>query len=1290
MFRRATKFQALLAFLFVGVAAFAQVPTGEIKGTVVDPGNAVVPKADIVVKDAATGLTYAAQSGAIGDFLIPSLLPGTFSVTVTAPGFQRFVITGLVVETGRTLDVPVKLTLGAATETVEVTGAVAALETTSSQIATTVRNDYIAELPYAGRDVLNFATLNAGYASGTFNGLFQAAINVNLDGTNVNDTRNKSGTGYGFDSVVALRLDAIDEVTTSTTGLDSSNASGGAMTIQFTTKRGTSQYHGSLFEEVRNSYFNANSWSNNVQGITIAAMHLNDFGGNLGGPLKVPFVPYFKNKLFFFVNFEENPVPGSANTSATLLLPSAQAGNYTYLGTDGLQHTVNVLTLAGQAGFQSTIDPTVASVLSVINGTTGKGTLLPINNNFFQQSLAWKIQTGTNDYYPTGRLDYQITPKVAWHIAENLHHYHVNPTASTYPGLSGQAGENKGTSYGLSNQLDWIITPTIFNSFRVGIQSHVDGQNIGNSEFQWASQGDKRITFGSGIRSFIPNATPHMFANPNFTFQDDLSWVKGKHTFKVGAKATYTRFYESDFYQYSGVLNYTLGVASNDPAYSIFNTTNFPALRSTSVSTPRALYATLTGRISSIGGYDNIDEKTRQFAKYAPLVYRENYFSWGPYFQDSFRATPSLTLNFGFRWEFTGVMTNTNNTFMSPTIQDVYSPSYAQFQPGVLLPNGAIPSIGQRSVTYAPDHLNPAPNFGFAWNPTAKGGPLGKLLGDKKTVVRGSYGINFFDEGLNVDYWVNTNAGNWQQISATSGSQFTPGSLTLQSPNPTFLTAPPAFTPPFSEYQFAFQGYNVGTTAGHLQGSGLPVMKNPYVQAWNIGIQRELAKDTVLEVRYVGNKTTHKWRLYGVDEVNIFENGFLKEFQNAQNNLAIANGMTVAQMTATPTPALKNPNFSNAGLAGQVPLPIFQTAFGARGSQPALSSGSGFGNTSFITDLQTGQAGYLAEAFAAANSNSSAAGYGYTSTWYCRLVGSNFGPCNDLGYNAPGPYPINFFTPNPYCSDLTVTDDNSWANYNALQVEFRRRLHQGLTLTATYTLSHALSDLSGTDQTLTSYYSTNRDHRLNYGPTSNDRRHSIRIYGTYELPFGKDRLVPIANPVLNRILGGWVIGSVANIVSGAPDQLTGGYQTFNSYGDSLVQLQGMSVAQFRSMVLETPQPENPSIAPYALQRADPKLFNPSGDGTVNPSILAPWTGAGTFGQNIIIYGPWYVSFDASINKNVRINDRVRFEIQAEMLNALNHPEFGLPDINVNDPAFGQVTSSQIGPRNVQLRAYLRW
>ncbi|SPF33540.1 conserved exported hypothetical protein [Candidatus Sulfopaludibacter sp. SbA4] len=1272
---------ARLRAFFLGVlligAASAQKSTGEIKGTVMDPGNAFVPKAAVSAKDTSTGLSFNTVSGGDGAYLVPNLLPGNYSVTVTAPGFQTSVVDKVTVETGRTTDLPIRLTVGTVSQTVEVTSAAAALETTSNQVANTVRNDYIKDLPIDGRDVLQFASLDAGYTAGTFNGLFQGALNITLDGTDVNDTRYKSTNGFA--SLVALRLDAIEEVTVSTSGLESNAASGGAMTIQFTTRRGTSQYHGSVFEEVRNDYFYANDFFNNMKGLPKTQQRLNDFGGSLGGPLKIPGIPYFKNKLFFFVNYEDAPVPGAANKSATVLVPAAQNGDYTYKGTDGSMHTVNVLSLAGAAGYSSTVDPTVKTALTTINGTFGNGTLLPISNNYFQQTLNWKFPTGSRNEYPTARLDYQIANKVAYHVAWNLRHYHVNPTGPSYPGLTGASGESKETHYALSNSLDTTLKPTLFNSFKFGIQSTVTGANIGNSEFQWASQNNKRITFGSGISPFIPNATPLIRGNPAYTYSDEMNWVKGRHTFKFGANGIYTRFYENDFYQYSGVLNYTLGISTVDPINAVFVASNFPSIVPTSLSTPAALYATLTGRVSSISGFENIDEKSRQYLKFAPLVYRANYATWGTYFQDNFRVSPSLTLNYGLRWEFTGVMTNTNNTFMAPVVADLNAPSNGPFQPGVFADINHVPAIAQRSVTYAPDRINPAPNFGLAWNPSVHGGLIGKLMGDKKSVIRASYGIAYFDEGLNGFYWTNTNAGNWQQISATAGSQFPAGSQTLQSPDPAgsqtlqspdppFLVAPPKFTPPFSEYQFAFQGYDVSTNAGQSNGPGkLPTMRNPYVQTWNFGIQRELSRSTVLEVRYVGNKTTHKWRQYAISEVNIFENGFLGEFKNAQRNLAISQAAGVS-------------SFQNRGLPGQVALPILETAFGANGSNPVLAAGSSWTSGTFVNDLLQGQAGRLAASLQG----------GSSPTYYCRLVGANFGPCADLGYTGASSYPINFWVPNPYVFENDESNDTSWGNYNGLQMELRQRLSHGATLTASYTWSHALTDMptqsSASGNVLN--YATIRNFGLDKGPISNDRRQAYRFYGTYALPFGTGSKFNITNPVLNRILGGWTIGSIATVVSGAENFVSSGYQTLTNYGDSGVNLQGLTGTQFRNMLLESPR-NNPA-GTFALTTADPSLIGPSG--TAVQSIFAPWTTPGTLGQRFYITGAWFWSLNASLNKDVRINDHVRLTLQGEFINVLNHPEFDLPNFSPTSTTFGQVTSVMAGngPRNIELRGYIRW
>ena len=1254
------KIQVLPLFLLFAAVAFGQKSTGEIKGTVLDPSGAVVQKATVTAKDMATGLSYSAISGVDGSYLIPNLLPGNYSVSVTAPGFQTSVFPEVVVTTGRTTDLPVKLTLGAITQTVEVTGTVAMLEVSSNQVASTIRNDYIQDLPLSGRDTLQFAALTPGYAGGTFNGLFQGALNISLDGTNINDTRMRSGSG--FSSLVPLRLDAIEEVTVSTTGLEADAAAGGAMTIQFSTRRGTSQYRGSLYEQFRNDALNANDFFNNMRGLPKSRVRMNDFGGSLGGPLKIPFNNSLKDKLYFFVNYEDAPRPGTTNRSATLLTSETQSGIFRFVGTDGAQHTVNVLQLAGAAGYQTTIDPIVANVLKVINGTISQGTVLPSSSNLYQQSLNWKIDTGSRDIYPTARLDYQITKNLAWHGTWNLQHNHVDPTGSSYPGIPGQAGESKFTRYALSNGVDWTIAPRVFNSVKFGIQSSVSGSNIGNSVHQWAAQGDKRVSFGMGISSFIPNATPLIRTNPAFTLSDDLSWLIGKHTLKFGGKVLYTRFYENDYYQFSGVLNYSLGVATNDPVNSVFTAANIPFIRTQDVSTAAQLYATLTGRVSGIQGYENIDEKTRQYAKFAPLIYRENYRSWGLYLQDSYRMRPDLTLNFGMRWEFTGVMTNTNNTFMSPTIEDVLAPSYANFQPGVFDPN-KIPVIGQRSVTYSPDRVNPAPNFGIAWSPSAEKGLLGKILGNNKTVIRASYGLSYFDEGLNGYYWINTNAGNWRSVSAGSGSEYTPGTLTLQSPDPPFLVAPKAFAPPFSEHQFAFQGYNVGTTAGKRNDAGeLPTMRNPYVQSWNLSIQREIAKDTVFEIRYVGNKSTHKWHLYGVQEVNIFENGFQQEFINAQNNLAI-------------NQAAKVNSFQNRGLPGQVALPIFEAAFGARGSVPALSASQGWTNGTFINRLLLGQAGSFASTLAGPSSP----------TYYCRLVGSNFGPCADRGYSAPGPYPINFFVPNPYVADLTITDDNSWSTYHGLQMDLRRRLRNGLSLTTSYAFSKNLSDMQSTGSTVNSqYYRTIRNFALDKAPMPSDIRHTLSVYGTYELPVGKGRHFAVTNPILNHIAGGWTIAGIMRLTSGSVSSLSSGQRCYNQNADCGVILNGISVSQLREMM----QVFRDGPTGTTLSSADPSLVG--ADGRANSQYLALPTTPGVFGQFIYIYGPNYISTDMSVNKEFRITERVRFILQAEAMNFLNHPVFGFGSLSINSTSFGQLSSSRVGARNIQIRAYLRW
>ncbi len=223
-------------------------------------------------------------------------------------------------------------------------------------------------------------------------------------------------------------------------------------------------------------------------------------------------------------------------------------------------------------------------------------------------------------------------------------------------------------------------------------------------------------------------------------------------------------------------------------------------------------------------------------------------------------------------------------------------------------------------------------------------------------------------------------------------------------------------------------------------------------------------------------------------------------------------------------------------------------------------------------------------------------------TYFCRLVGKNFGPCADRGYSGSSTYPINFWVPNPYVAQNDNTNDNSWGTYNGLQAEVRQRMRSGLTFTGTYTWSHALTDMPS--QSMASgnvlNYTTIRNLGLDKAPLSIDRRHAFRLYGTYDLPLGRGRRWPIANPVLERIAGGWTLGGIATVVSGSPNFVGTSSRTINNFGDAGLLLSGLSESQFRDLLLENPR-NNPTGG-CSLVRADPTLVNP--DGTANSRYFA--------------------------------------------------------------------------------------
>lgn len=1274
-----------IALLAMASLAFGQLTQTSLHGIVHDPSGAVVPNATVKLMDMGTKIEKSTVTASDGGFVFPDLIAGAYKVTVTAAGFQTAVYASVVVDSGRITDLPVHLELGTAAETVEVTAASAQLETTTNEVGVTINNKAIQNLPYNQRDLLMFSLYMAGNTTAndnsgrnsTFNGLPNASLNISIDGMDNNSQRFKSG-GTSMYAFAPERIDAMEEVTVSTTGLSADASGGGAMNIRFTTKRGTDQYHFTVGEQFANEDLNSNTFFNNLQGQPIAKIRQNNPYGSFSGPL-LPFIHSLKHKLFFFAYFEAQPQPTSTVSNTTILTPSAQAGNFTYIGTDGVTRTVNLLQAAGAGGFTSTIDPTISGIFGQINASQAKSTgLLAVPGQPYFQNMLWVQPQDTQYLFPTARLDYQITPKLNIHGTWNLRHETI-AGGPNYPGMSqyNYGGAYKITTYIATLAGDYQIKPNMLNSTSFGVQSNGEYFYEGSNTAQWAPYGNRNLVFpgmtinipsqtvndaGSGASALSPivdNELPFIRNNPVYQLRDDLNWVKGKHTILIGGFMLHTSFYETS-YGSAGIPSYTMGIASGDPVATALQNA-LPNINASNgdLSNATALYALLTGRLSSITASVNVNEFTHQYNEFAPVTQRFAFTQGAFYAQDNFRITPQLTMNYGFRWEIDGPIKSTNGIDSEPTNGSFFGPSTGLFMPGSLGGNQN-PQLTQVGAPYKTSFVNPSPNLGFAWNPSGGNGLVGKLLGNGKTVLRASGSITYYNEGMNaISNVLSGNQGDSQSISAIAGNPGFPiGGVNLSSPVPPLTVTPASFGYPIPISNYAFTGsqslYYVN-----------PNLVTPYTTNWNFGVQREIPFKTVLEVRYIGNKSTHMWHYQNIDEVNIFENGFLPQFVQAQKNLSInqANG--------------KGNTFANNGLAGQAATPIFDTAFGANGSFTPLAASSGYANSTFITDLQEGLAGTLANSLASVTSP----------TYYCRLVGANFAPCGKLGYTTATQYPINFFTPNPYASRLNFQSDDGNVNYNGLQIEARKAYSHGFTGTANFTWSHGLGDLlNASDQTATYQWLTERNARLSYGPTPFDRRLAFNAFWTYDLPVGKGQALNINNPVLDRVIGGWTLGGTEQVATGSPLLLNSGRDTLNNLAQSGVVLgSGLTAPQLQSDLSSIPNLNH--VVAGALVSNVGNIVQ--ANGIANPAYYSPAATPGAFSQLLYLRNNTTFLLNMSLNKSIRIHERLNVGFRVEVLNFLNHPFFALGNTTPTGNNFGQVTSAT-GNRTVLLRAYMSW
>ena len=1249
--------------------AWAQdLSTGALNVTVVDPSGAVVNEAQLELKDLETNDVHTATTSGSGNAVLSFLNPARYSLTISKGGFGTKVYPSVTIQTNQVTDLKVTLTVGAATQTVSVSGDnTPLLDTTQNVLSTTIDLKQINALPITGRDLFPLAFLVPGAVGNDFNNLPGGAVDVSANGFSTMTNRFKSA---GFDSdgpSTTNRLEDVQEMTVQTGELDASQGGTAAMNISFLTKRGTNKFHGQLYEDYRSDWLNANSWYNNDVGQKRGFLLENDFGGSVGGPI-------LKDKLFFFASLSNFRQPFSSTAVTPVGTPLALSGVYSYYPTNSSTPvTDNVLQAGASAGCSNcpgTINSLIATDISNIESTyqLAGATLSPVDIN--HENLNFINKGSVIQKYPTLRLDYNLSQNFRLTGSVNASNfYNINAGGPPYPGPSyaNQAYSNVERNYQVVTGFDWNLKPNLVNAFRVGYLYTgftYNSQGIDTPTTNMVQQGDLAFGFGlnSGVNGFASLKGGSLY--PVLSVKDDFTWQRGKHTLAFGVESAteIDHYYNNQFVPYIGV-NY---ISSGDPVTDALTNSLSPNAPSSAVGDVQGLYATLTGRMTYYSLGEFVNASTKQFQPGISFNLHERLNQTALFIEDSYKLKPNLTINAGLRWDFTGASKDETGFYTHPTVQDLWGPTQVGdiFQPGTLGgdPN---PVEGPHAEGYSPTYVHPEPNIGVAWNPQGQPGTLmGKLFGNGITVIRGSYTFKNYTEGAQ-NFWnfgsnngANFNTYYYANAVAPGGGTppagfYNAGSVNLGGALPALTsTSPSPFQSVIPESYQSFSGTGYLTFA--------PNIKQPYVESWQVGIERQLSPNNVIEVRYVGNVAKDQWLGENYNEVNIFENGFLKDFNAAQANLAASGGTT---------------------FQGSQPTPIFDAAFAATGAA------SNYTNGQFITWLQQGQAGAFADSLAG------------NPSYLCSMI-STFTGCNVVGQPATGTYPINFFQVNPFAAGTAGVEEmtnDGYSNYNALQVDFRQKLNHGMQFDANYTWAHSLENNvqgsltpgyyggggnSNSGNSAPGYY-TLRNKHLNYFPSSFDIRQVFHLSGSYDLPFGHGQPFFAGNSIANVVIGGWTVGTILTRQTGDPHLFFGGTNTVNQ-NDGGISLTGVTVSQLQKQIGVRSGPAGSGLKTLF----DPKYIAASGQ--ANTQYVGPNFTAGQFGNLMWLHDPKWINTDMAVTKVVPLPGEMNFTLQAAFLNAFNHVAWAGMDTGVQDYTFGTTSGAANGPRNIEIRGNLRF
>ena len=1316
-------FLVLAVFAVSCLTVLAQGSSGSLSGLVVDPKGAVVAGATVTVKNVATNQENTTETSSDGTFNVPSLSTGMYTATINATGFKQAVVTDIKIDVGKPSSIQIELEVGAATETVTVVGGGELLQTQSATVGTTLTGRQITDLPTASRDALDLVLAMPGTTTvgrprqSSVNGLPKGALNITLDGINVQDNLLKSNDG--FFTYVRPRTDAISEVTVSTATPGAESSAEGAVQIKFVTQGGTNDYHGGVYWYHRNPALNANYWFNNrdqppdpVTGkAPQARILLNQPGGKFGGPIRIPGLFDGRDKAFFFVNYEEYRLPEKTSRTRNILSPQAQSGIFRFFANTAssannttcvtappgspasLLCSTNVLAMAGVpadcnsavSGNQpclTTADPTVASLLSNIRSSVNGFVIRDTGDPNIQQ-VSFVNPGGQVRKFPTVRFDFNIGKN---HHIENVWNYQqfrssvdfLNNVDPSFPGFP-NFGSQDSNRFSNSTAWRWTINQNLVNEMRYGFIGGTSLFFAGVNKSQFENQGGYSLglnNFASGgltLSNVTSTAAPSRRHTPVRQFTNNLNWINGSHSFSFGGNFTKITYWNQALTVVPTAV-FTISQTLDAGGFAPFS--GLPSAQQTAAA---QLYNLISGRLTAINANARLNEDSLKYSYLGDLESRAKQIEYGYYAQDSWRIAPSLTLNLGLRWEVQGPFTGLNDTWATIPFEDLYGESGFGnlFKPGTLTGHPSTYALfGKDYKAYKTDYGNFAPTIGVAWSPNFENGFLRRIAGNSgQTVIRAGYSVAFNREGVGV--FTAVTGGN-PGGTLTANRNLTLGNL----PVGTYLRQGP-FSPPSFPAQPIYPNTGLITDAVNAFDPNLKIGR---IHSWTFSIQRELTPNTVFEIRYIGNRGRDLWRQYDLNEVNMIENGVLAEWQLAQANLRanILNNRCQPGLVSSPINVPANhtfvagcqANFAYMGPnTGTFPLPITLGYFQGL-SASAAGAASNYTATNFRSSTFYNSMNPL-------NPN--------PGTFGSNLAGTAF-DSRRTGANAL--FPINHFLVNPGKRGGAFIVDNSGESfYDAMTIELRRRLSRGLLIQANYTFGKAMANTYQSSSSVFDQPSTLRNFDLRRGVAPFDITHSIKTNFIYELPFGQGRkFFTGARGIVNGLVGGWGFNGNIRIQSGNP------------FSMGNVQLVGMSKKELQEAVGVYRDPDGfIYVFPKDIRENTVKAFNssisinaPTGQpSTVNiaytqgvPSgrFIAPFgfdncaqafTGGCGF-ANLVLKGPSFFRSDLSIVKKVRFNERMNLELRGEFLNAFNNINFLVGAAGNDLNTLGGFTSSAFG------------